>query len=68
MTDISISSGDANDIAAIMPIMNSAFDPKYGEAWTAAQCLSLLATCPKPADYWRSKAAKRRICPHPLGL
>lgn len=35
---------DARDIAAIMPIMESAFDPEYGEAWTAAQCLSLLAT------------------------
>ena len=43
MTDISILSGDAKDIATIMPVMNSAFDPKYGEAWTAAQCLSLLA-------------------------
>ncbi|RDV07498.1 ribosomal-protein-alanine N-acetyltransferase [Sphingorhabdus pulchriflava] len=40
---VSITFGDARDIAAIMPIMNAAFDPKYGEAWTASQCLSLLA-------------------------
>lgn len=38
-----VTEGDARDIAAIMPIMETAFDPRYGEAWTAAQCLSLLA-------------------------
>ena len=26
-----------------MPVMNDAFDPDFGEAWTAAQCLSTLA-------------------------
>lgn len=36
--------GDGRDIASIMPIMDAAFDPQFGEAWTAAQCLSLLAT------------------------
>ncbi len=35
--------GDAADIATIMPIMSDAFDPAFGEAWTAAQCLSALA-------------------------
>lgn len=35
--------GDARDVASIMPVMERAFDPVYGEAWTAAQCLSLLA-------------------------
>lgn len=43
MSACRIISGDARDIAAIMPIMNSAFDPEFGEAWTSAQCLSLLA-------------------------
>lgn len=43
MSGARIVEGDARDIAAIMPIMDSAFDPAYGEAWTAAQCLSLLA-------------------------
>lgn len=33
----------AEDIPSIMPIMNSAFDPEYGEAWNGAQCLSMLA-------------------------
>ena len=40
MTDIC--EGDARDIAAIMPVMETAFDPQFGEAWTAAQCLSTL--------------------------
>lgn len=31
------------DIASIMPVMDDAFDPGFGEAWTAAQCLSALA-------------------------
>lgn len=43
MTKPRISIGDARDVAAIMPVMERAFDPVYGEAWTAAQCLSLLA-------------------------
>ncbi len=38
-----ITDGTATDIASIMPIMNSAFDPQYGEAWNSAQCLSMLA-------------------------
>jgi [ribosomal protein S18]-alanine N-acetyltransferase len=40
---ISISLGDASDIASIMPVMNDAFDPSFGEAWTSSQCMSLLA-------------------------
>jgi [ribosomal protein S18]-alanine N-acetyltransferase len=40
---IEIVEGDAHDIASIMPVMQSAFDPAFGEAWTAAQCMALLA-------------------------
>lgn len=40
---IEIVEGGGNDIAAIMPVMEGAFDPAFGEAWTAAQCLSSLA-------------------------
>ena len=40
---IEIVEGDASDIAAIIPIMQDAFDPRFGEAWTAAQCLSAMA-------------------------
>lgn len=35
--------GSGLDVTAIMPVMNEAFDPEFGEAWTAAQCLSTLA-------------------------
>ena len=40
---INIIQGNAHDVGAIMPVMNDAFDQSYGEAWTSAQCLSLLA-------------------------
>lgn len=40
---IDITDGDAHDVAAIMPVMQSAFDPEYGESWSAAQCIAALA-------------------------
>jgi [ribosomal protein S18]-alanine N-acetyltransferase len=40
---IEIVTGDARDVTSIMPIMEAAFDPAFGEAWTASQCLSALA-------------------------
>lgn len=40
---IEIAQGSGLDVASIMPVMNNAFDPEFGEAWTAAQCLSTLA-------------------------
>lgn len=40
---IEVVASDARDIAAIMPVMTAAFDPQFGEAWSAAQCLSLLS-------------------------
>lgn len=39
---IGVVEGDAGDIAAMMHVMHDAFDPQFGEAWTAAQCLSTL--------------------------
>lgn len=39
---IQISVEDASSIEAIMPVMDSAFDPAFGEAWTAGQCLGML--------------------------
>jgi [ribosomal protein S18]-alanine N-acetyltransferase len=35
--------GDVNDIAQVMIIMSESFNPKYGEAWSAAQCESMLS-------------------------
>lgn len=40
---ITITEGEAADIASIMPVMDDAFDPVFGESWTASQCLSALA-------------------------
>ena len=40
---IEILDGDARDVAGIMLVMNDAFDPQFGEAWTAAQCIALLS-------------------------
>lgn len=39
---ITIRQGDARDIAGIMAVMNEVFDPEFGEAWTASQCLAAL--------------------------
>lgn len=38
-----ITQGSGRDIASILPIMDSAFDPEYGEAWNGAQCISMLS-------------------------
>jgi [ribosomal protein S18]-alanine N-acetyltransferase len=40
---IEILTADAHDIASIMPVMENAFDPAFGEAWTAAQCVATLS-------------------------
>lgn len=34
--------GDAHDIEAIMPVMQAAFDPSFGEAWSAEQCRGVM--------------------------
>lgn len=35
--------GGIDHVAAAMPVMQAAFDPAYGEAWSAAQCAGVLA-------------------------
>ena len=39
---IQIVRGDAGDLGGVMRIMNSAFDPGFGEAWTRSQCAGIL--------------------------
>jgi ribosomal-protein-alanine N-acetyltransferase len=39
---ITVVEGSASDISAVMSVMDNAFDQRFGEAWTAAQCLSTL--------------------------
>lgn len=38
-----IMQGSALDIERIMPVMQSAFDPRYGEAWSAPQCAGMMS-------------------------
>lgn len=40
---VELRSGKPADLPIIDTIMNNAFDPRYGEAWTRAQCMSILA-------------------------
>lgn len=40
---IDITQGDARDVAAIMPVMDDAFDPLFGESWSSSQCLAALS-------------------------
>jgi len=42
MTGVSISEGSVLDLPAVMDVMETAFDPAFGEAWTAPQCAGLL--------------------------
>jgi [ribosomal protein S18]-alanine N-acetyltransferase len=35
--------GGAQDLVEVSRIMEDAFDPRYGEAWTSAQCLGMLS-------------------------
>ena len=40
--DILLRNGEVGDLDAVMSIMNSAFSPSYGEAWTRSQCAGIL--------------------------
>lgn len=35
--------GGVQDLAQVNAIMQEAFDPRYGEAWTSAQCMGMLS-------------------------
>jgi len=37
-----VAPGTADDLGQIMPVMNAAFDPAFGEAWTRSQCAGIL--------------------------
>ena len=40
---ISYRFGTTEDIASVMAVMDTAFDPRFGEAWTAAQCKGIFS-------------------------
>jgi [ribosomal protein S18]-alanine N-acetyltransferase len=37
-----VEQGDARDLDEVIQIMQSAFDPSFGEAWTRSQCAGIL--------------------------
>jgi [ribosomal protein S18]-alanine N-acetyltransferase len=39
---IRLVAGKSTDLSAVMTIMNRAFSPRYGEAWTRSQCAGIL--------------------------
>ena len=39
---ITLVPGNSGDLAAVMTIMNAAFEPRFGEAWTRSQCAGIL--------------------------
>ena len=39
---LNISRGERGDLDDVMMVMNSAFDPQFGEAWTRSQCAGIL--------------------------
>lgn len=41
--NIEIVEADARDLDEVMTVMNQAFDPRNGEAWTTAQCAGALS-------------------------
>jgi ribosomal-protein-alanine N-acetyltransferase len=40
---VALRDGDERDIDVLMQVMNNAFDPMFGEAWNAGQCLGILS-------------------------
>ncbi|MHA6718181.1 GNAT family N-acetyltransferase [Sphingomonas sp. RS6] len=40
---IELREGGVHDLPAVDRIMRTAFDPLYGEAWTTAQCMGMMA-------------------------
>lgn len=40
---VELRAGTPRDVPAVDALMRAAFDPRYGEAWTAGQCLGVLA-------------------------
>jgi len=40
---VELREGGAQDLSSVNAIMQDAFEPRYGEAWTSAQCLGMLS-------------------------
>ena len=42
MSEVLVHKGDIRSVDSIMPVMQAAFDPTFGEAWNSAQCTGIL--------------------------
>lgn len=63
MSDFAIMPGTIADIEAVMPIMDAAFDPAFGEAWNRGQVLGIMSL----SDVWLMLAMPSVGSP-PLGF
>jgi len=50
--NVTLREGNEGDIGELMDVMEHAFDPLYGEAWNAGQCLGIMSL----PDVWLSFA------------
>ena len=41
-SDLRLAPGQSSDLDKVMEVMVSAFDPRFGEAWTRSQCAGIL--------------------------
>ena len=59
---IRIATARVGDVAAVMRVMDAAFDPAYGEAWSTAQLLTLFALpSARGAVAWLSQQYENQI-------
>lgn len=42
MSEVIVHKGDIRSVDSIMPVMQAAFDPVFGEAWNSGQCTGIL--------------------------
>jgi ribosomal-protein-alanine N-acetyltransferase len=42
LADYRVEPGDARDLDEVITVMQAAFDPSFGEAWTRSQCAGIL--------------------------
>jgi [ribosomal protein S18]-alanine N-acetyltransferase len=54
-----VRAADRNDLASVVQIMASAFDPQFGEAWTASQCEGVLSL--PGATLWIAEMEERPV-------
>lgn len=41
-SEVQLAPGNSRDLDSVIGIMDSAFDPRFGEAWTRSQCAGIL--------------------------